>query len=172
MGGIALSAILLFGATFLSNGIGAQGQEEQQTGTASSGEMFAIQNTSRSIPDPTPGHEEFHQAAIALPLREDGKIYRGIVTYTASQPVEVVVLHPFNATLDTNGTSPMPLTVQGQNDTAITLMHESEGDMFDSVSFAGSSLVFHSRNSMNFTVSYTIVGDLVEPTPLPPDTQQ
>jgi hypothetical protein len=99
---------------------------------------------------------------------EDGKIYRGIVTFSASQPVEIVVLHPFNQTNNATGT--IPLTREDEN-TAITLMHAGEGALFDTMSFAGSSLVFHSRSPVNFTISYTIVGDLVDPTSLPPDAR-
>jgi hypothetical protein len=171
MAGISVSAILLFGAAFHPGSATAQVSTDitggQQSG-ATSGQTFAIQNTSRSAPDPTPGHEEFHQAVIALPIREDGKIYRGIMTFSASQPVEIVVLHPFNQTNNATGT--ISLTREDEN-TAITLMHAGEGVLFDSTSFAGSSLVFHSRSPANFTVSYTIVGDLVSPTSLPPDAR-
>lgn len=172
MAGISMSAILLFGAAFHPGSATLQVSTDitggQQQSGATSGQTFAIQNTSRSAPDPTPGHEKFHQAVIALPIREDGKIYRGIVTFSASQPVEIVVLHPFNQTNNATGT--IPLTREDEN-TAITLMHAGEGVLFDTTSFAGSSLVFHSRSPVNFTISYTIVGDLVSPTPLPPDAR-
>ena len=52
--------------------------------------MFAIQKTDKSIQDPLPGHEA-HQIVIALPPRDDGKMYSGQVTYSASKAVEVVV---------------------------------------------------------------------------------
>jgi hypothetical protein len=60
----------------------------------------------------------------------------------------------------------MPLIIPGQ-DQAIALIHEVEGDQFDNLNFAGSALAFHSRTNQNFTITYTIVGELVEPTPLP-----
>ena len=41
--------------------------------------------------DPLPGHET-HQIVIALPLGDDGKMYSVQVTYSASKPVQVVVL--------------------------------------------------------------------------------
>ena len=47
--------------------------------------------------DPLPGHET-HQIVIALPPGDDGKMYIGQVTYSASKPVQVVVLNQFNAT--------------------------------------------------------------------------
>jgi ABC-type glycerol-3-phosphate transport system substrate-binding protein len=42
---------------------------------------FTAQNTSASTQDPLPGHEA-HQAVIAAPPREDGKIYSGVATFT------------------------------------------------------------------------------------------
>lgn len=47
-----------------------------------------------SIKDPLPRHE-MYQIAIAAPPREDDKIYSGIVSFTSSQPVEVVMLHMY-----------------------------------------------------------------------------
>src|ERR671910_742033 len=64
--------------------------------------MFAIQKTDKSIQDPLPGHEA-HQIVIALPPRDDGKMYSGQVTYSASKAVEVVVLNPFNVTYAISG---------------------------------------------------------------------
>ena len=34
-----------------------------------------------------------HTVVFALPLKDDGKIYTGQVTFTASKPIEVEVLH-------------------------------------------------------------------------------
>ena len=177
--GIALSVILVTGLAFVPTTISSYAQtttspedmaattttSEGQTTSATGGQMFAIQNTSTSIPDPTPGHEQSHQAVIALPFRNDGKLYTGTLTYTSSHPVEVVILQQFNQTTITNNTA-TPLIIPGQ-DQAITLIHELEGDQFDNLNFAGSALAFHSRTNENFTVTYTIIGELVEPTPLP-----
>ena len=44
---------------------------------------FVTQNTTKSMQDPLPEHES-HQIVIAAPPRDDGKIYSGIATYTAS----------------------------------------------------------------------------------------
>lgn len=184
--GIALSMILVTGLAFLPTTISSYAQtttspedmtattttSEGQTTTATGGQMFAIQNTSTSIPDPTPGHEQSHQAVIALPPRDDGRLYTGTLTYTSSHPIEVVVLQQFNKNQTTTGTggeggnTAVPLLTPGQEE-AITLIHEFEGDQFDNLNFAGSALAFHSRTNENFTVTYTIIGELVEHTPLP-----
>ena len=147
------------------------GEGQTTTATATDSQIFAIQNTSTSIPDPTPGHEESHQAVIALPPRDDGRLYTGTLTYTSSHPVEVVILQQFNQNQTTTGggagaSTAIPLLTPGQEE-AITLIHEFEGDQFDNLNFAGSGLAFHSRTNENFTVIYTIIGELVEPTPIP-----
>jgi hypothetical protein len=54
---------------------------------------YKVQNTiasaytSKSIQDPLPGHE-MHQVVTAAPSRSDGKIYSGLVTFSASVPVK------------------------------------------------------------------------------------
>src|ERR671911_723956 len=62
----------------------------QQQGGGGGQERIVREGTITSMQDPLPGHEE-HQAAIILPLRQDGSVYSGVITYTASAPVEVVV---------------------------------------------------------------------------------
>ena len=54
------------------------------------------QRTEMSIPAPVrhPG-QSLHAVVFALPLRDDGKIWSGKVTFTASKPIEVEVLHPY-----------------------------------------------------------------------------
>jgi hypothetical protein len=54
------------------------------------------QRTEMSTPAPVrhPG-QPLHAVVFALPLRDDGKIWSGKVTFTASKPIEVEVLHPY-----------------------------------------------------------------------------
>ena len=37
-----------------------------------------------------------HQIVVALPLRNDGKIWSGTVTFAASKPLEIEVEHKYN----------------------------------------------------------------------------
>jgi hypothetical protein len=92
-------------------------------------------------------------------------VYAGTITYSASTPLEVVILQPFNQIMTTNATS-LPLNVP-ETETAITLLHEFEGDRFANEVFAGKSLALHSRSPQPFTVSYTVVGEAVDQIPLP-----
>lgn len=84
---LSLAAVLAIGVILVAGINSASAQEAK----------FAVQATVKSMQDQLPGHEG-HQIAIVLPPKDDGNMYSGIVTYVASQPVEVVVLfHSFNA---------------------------------------------------------------------------
>jgi hypothetical protein len=126
-----------------------------------------IQKTAMSEPAPVtaPGHAT-HQVVFPLPLRDDGKIWSGTVTFTASKPIEIEVMHRYNpaaASDEAHGQPPVAVI----NGTTITYSHLTgivdstiiSGDSpissgtFD---FAGSALVFHKRSGEPFTVTYTI----------------
>jgi hypothetical protein len=130
---------------------------------------FALQDTKASGPDPIPGHQ-MHDAVVILPPRNDSKIYSGTLTFSSSHPVELIVSHPFNLTQApaNNATFvPEPLTIPGQN-TALSILHEvGQGVQFDTIPFAGSSLSLHNRAGQNFTVSYTVAGNLIDATGVP-----
>jgi hypothetical protein len=62
-------------------------------------DIVTIQNTSMSIAAPNaPANKQSvpHQIVVALPLRTDGKIWTGTVTFTASKPIEIEVEHKYN----------------------------------------------------------------------------
>jgi hypothetical protein len=130
---------------------------------------FVVQNTSRSMVDPLPGHQG-HQIVIAAPPRTDGKIYSGISTFTASIPVEVVVLHNYTPTNSTSSSSAAnnqqygePLNAPfGNGKVAISLMKQFTDSPISSGSFvfAGNALAFHNLEGKPFTVSYTIDGKI------------
>ncbi len=128
---------------------------------------YIIQNTAKSIQDPLPGHES-HQIVLAAPPRADGKIYSGIVTFTASEPVEVVVLHTYKPVTSSIGkgekqTSSEPLNAPfGKGKVAITLMKKFTDSPVNSGSlvFAGNALAFHNLQGKPFTVTYTIDGQV------------
>lgn len=140
-------------------------QQQQQ------GDSLVVQNTTTSIQDPVPGHSS-HQLALAAPPRQDGKIWSGVVTFTASKPVDVVVLHPYNKpqTAATNQSFGEPLNAPnpfapGQN-IAITLMtKQTDRPIFSgSLPFAGTALAFHTTTGEPFTVTYTLDAEAKSPT--------
>jgi hypothetical protein len=128
---------------------------------------FTVQNTSMSAQDPLPGHEA-HQAVIAAPPREDGKIYSGVATFTASQPVEAVVLHGYTPSQASDQAHGEPLNAPfGNGKVAISLMKQFTDTPINAGSFAftGNALAFHTLDGKPFTVTYTVDAEVKSPTP-------
>ncbi|HJU59973.1 MAG TPA: hypothetical protein VJ583_09490, partial [Nitrososphaeraceae archaeon] len=120
-------------------------KEKPDAATISIGESFAQQGTLTSIQDPLPGHEG-HQLALILPPRDDGAIYEGTLTYTASKPTEVVILQ--NVANDTAVDAfygPVATAPLGEGTVAISLLTPQYGGPFPSASipFAGNALALH-----------------------------
>jgi len=130
--------------------------------------IFAIQKTDKSVQDPTPEHET-HQIILALPPRIDSKMYSGQVTYSASKPVEIVVLNPFNATA-TDEQHGQPLTAPfGNGSLAASVMNQFNGDFnAGSTTFTGAALAFHNIKGGPFSVTYATTGKILNQTGLPP----
>jgi len=133
---------------------------------------ITIQNTSMSKPAAVrhPGQPP-HEVVFALPLRDDGKVYSGTATFTASKPIEVEVLHAY-APLTEGGEKPdaahgepYNAVLPGNNSIAITHLRDiidvpieinGTGISSGSFSFVGNALVFHKTDAEPFTVTYTI----------------
>ena len=122
-----------------------------------------------SMQDPGLGHET-HQIAIILPP-QDGVVYTGRFTYSASAPVEVVVLHDIK-----EGETPAKIyTIDGQKKWALSLIKlgGDVGTASGSMSFAGAALALHTLDGTEFKATVTIhaqaramMGEL--PTMMPP----
>ena len=128
---------------------------------------FTAQNTSMSTQDPLPGHEA-HQIVMVAPPREDGKIYSGVATFTASQPVEAVVLHGYTPSQASDQARGEPLNAPfGNGKVAISLMKQFTDTPINAGSFAftGNALAFHTLDGKPFTVTYTVDADVKSPTP-------
>jgi len=120
-----------------------------------------VQNTTLSGPDPLPGHQG-HQAAIILPPRTDGKLWVGTVTWTASKPVELVVLHGYtNVTADAAHGVPL-IAKPPTGALAITLIGPNQfspsGNPVPSgtAPFVGNAVAFHTLSGAKFTVTYSL----------------
>jgi hypothetical protein len=128
---------------------------------------FIVQNTNMSTQDPLPGHEA-HQAVIAAPLREDGKIYSGVATFTSSYPVEVLIMHGYTPSQARDQAHGEPLNAPfGDGKVAISLMKQFTDSPINagSFAFAGSALAFHTLDGKPFTVTYTVDAEVKSPTP-------
>ena len=140
-------------------------------------ERFVGQKTEMSnpaSPTVTPHGKIPHQIVFALPLRNDSKIWTGTVTFTASKPIEIEVLHlykpqsaidadhgePYHATLPNNKTVAIStMTMFTDTPLKVTDTPISAG----SLQFAGSALVFHKTSGDPFTVTYTVDAVVREP---------
>src|ERR671910_1045474 len=169
--GALTGAIATGGAATISF---AQTQGQEDGGGATTGqqggggqERIVRQGTITSIQDPLPGHEE-HQAAILLPLRQDGSLYSGVLTYTASAPVEVIVANVqtlneteqsmLNVTEDGFGTL-LTSPLDNQTSIAITIITPPYGDTpvpSASIPFAGNAIWLHTLDGTPFVANYAV----------------
>lgn len=131
-------------------------------------DVFIFQNTSMSEPAPVrhPGQPP-HEIVFALPLRDDGMIWSGKVTFTASKPIEVEVLHMYNPqqNVDEEHGEPYHAVLPGNRSVAISHFRdlvevplEINGTAISTgtIDFVGSALLFHKTNGEPFTVSYSV----------------
>ena len=145
-------------------------QQQQQSSE------FRVQNTSMSVPAPNANCPKFnstscqlipHQIVVALPIRSDGAIWTGTVTFTASKPIEIEVFHmydpsvtpdtahgqPYNARwIDGNRYALSTMTMFSNTPVSVTNTPISTGSFV----FTGSALLFHKTDGIPFTVTYTI----------------
>jgi hypothetical protein len=140
-----------------------QGSTDQSVQQGSTGgeqaDTVTIQKTAESTVDPLPGHSA-HQLVMALPPRDDGKVWVGTVTWSASKPVEVVVLHGYNSTLkpDASHGSPLTAPIGPGKEVAISLVKTASGTPVASGSmrFVGNAVAFHTLSGDKFTVTYSL----------------
>ena len=131
-------------------------------------EVFIVQNTSMSVPATVSHHgQPLHQIVWVLPLREDGKIWSGSVSFTASKPIEVEIIHDYKPQqpIDEKHGEPYNFIAPGNRSIAITTLKDivdvpieinGTGLSSGSFEFTGSALVFHKASGEPFTVTYTI----------------
>jgi hypothetical protein len=139
--------------------------QQQSTPATSEGtttpmiDTIILQKTVVSDTDPLPGHSG-HQLVMALPPRSDGKVWVGTVTWTASKPVEVVVLQNYNSSVTgADAAHGQPLTAPfGNGAVAISLIKTPSGTPVASgtMPFAGNAIAFHTLSGDKFTVTYTV----------------
>ncbi len=151
--------ILAIAAAFVAGTLVTFLISDQTAEAANMSRKFTAQTTAMSDVDPVPGHSA-HQLVVAIPPRDDGMIWKGTVTWTSSVPVDVVVLHEYDPSMeiDERGSpliAPSPFT---DGEIAITLVHPDSGSIVPSgsISFVGSALAFHTIDGTPFTITYTV----------------
>lgn len=175
---IALLAATIALGTYYAVSINAQqGNTSQPRQNATSGVTF--EGTAMSTVDALPGHQG-HQAVIVLPAREDGRIWVGTISWTASKPVELRLLYDYNSTLKTDAihgkpvTAPLAFTAEAPHlpigEVAISLIKQFNGPAVapsfnsGSTSFVAKAVAFHTINGTHFTVTYAVDATAKQPT--------
>lgn len=118
---------------------------------ANSTKKIDFTKTMTSSQDPGQGHEN-HQLALILSPNE-GTLYDGSITFTSSEPVEIVVLHEINS----NDVKGQPTwTIDGNTIYAISIIDlKTKSGSFE---FTGAALALHSPNSKKFTATVSVDG--------------
>ena len=122
-----------------------------------------------SSTDPLPGHEA-HQSAVILKLRNDNALYDGILTFTASKPVEVQVLHrSLNSTTPTIpeefGTlNVLSLPGNAGSVTISNIIPDYPDDSFvATIPFSGNAISLHNIEGEPFVASYSVAANVDGP---------
>ena len=178
----ALTGAIATGGAVTASFAQTQGQDGGGGGGSSEqgGEQARVvrQGTITSDPVPLPGFEGDQRATI-LPLREDGSIYSGVLTYSASEPVNVVVLNVqnlneteraiLNTTDDEDGSQFGPLltaALNNQTRLALTVVAPDYGASpipSASIAFAGNAVWLHTTEDTPFAATYAVSAQTLQP---------
>src|SRR5256712_1052091 len=128
----------------------SQGQNMPQTMPTMASPMWKTETgTITSVQDPGQGHES-HQLAVILPPSD--KIYSGVISWTSSEPLQLVELTGPISQGDDKG---QPIwTTDGKTKFALTLVNANQTT--GSFSFTGNALAVHYPYPSPFTVSYAV----------------
>ena len=118
---------------------------------AGSRKKFHFTQTITSSHDPGQGHQN-HQLSLVLSPNE-GTIYDGSMTFTSSEPVQIVVLHEINLR-ESKGQPTW--TVDGKTIYGLSLIDLQKNS--GSFEFTGAALGLHTPNSKEFTSTVSVDG--------------
>ena len=144
-------------------------------GATGPGQEIVQQGVVTSSVDPLPGHEA-HQSATILRLRDDNAVYSGTLTFTATKPVEVQVLHRNMTAPGANVTAGpgIPdefgalsiLPLPGNNglvsiSNIIPQFPEDSTTFAGSLPFTGNAIALHNIEGEPFASTYTVSAEVV-----------
>jgi hypothetical protein len=174
--GALTGAIATGGAATISYATTTTAQQGGGGGDTAGGEQVRLirQGTVTSEESPLPAIEG--QRASILPLREDGSIYSGVLTFTASEPVNVVVLNLqdlnqteqsiLNATEDGEFGPLLTAVLDNQTNIALTVIAPDYGGSpipSASIPFAGNALWLHTADDTPFVATYALSAQTAAP---------
>jgi len=164
----AAASIILFDNLLIANAQPEQLATNQSVTQQEEGEVMSRQGIVTSSLDPLPGHEEQQRATI-LPFRQDGAIYSGVLTYTATEPVEVAIINiqTFNetdqATIDVTSEDSefgtLLTQLDNQTSIAVSFITPTYGDSpapSASLPFTGNAVWLHTSDGTPFAALYTV----------------
>ena len=144
-----LPALLII--VFFAVGIILISSTSDQLVDAGSRKKIHFTQTMTSSQDPGQGHEN-HQLSLILSPNE-GTIYDGSMTFTSSEPVQIVVLHEITSQ-DSKGQPTW--SVDGKTIYGLSLIDlQKKSGSFE---FTGAALALHSPNSKEFTSTVSVDG--------------
>ena len=164
----ASGIIVLFDNLLIANAQPSQPSASEQLETQKEVDMITRQGTVTSSQDPLPGHEGMQMATI-LPFRQDGTVYSGVLTFTSTAPVEVVILNMqtlneteqdiLNATDD--GEFGALFTSQLDDQTSLSssyIIPSYAGSPIPSASvpFVGNAVWLHTLDGTPFTATFAV----------------
>ncbi|SRR5215203_906726 len=181
---LVMVSIFLIGFTLMISAPSVpmtNGQEQQQQSTTvynsssplkQNNNKIIQQGTITSIPNPWPGHEG-HQIATILPSisneNNDSSSdigYTGLLTYTASKPVQIVILHKYSieqSQIDTDKFGSGLVTPINNNTYDLTVIqpqyNSSVPTYSHSIPFTGDGVVLHTFGDP-FVATYRISVDI------------
>src|ERR671933_1396434 len=169
LAGIAITAILVASSLIAGNQFTQQAHAQANstsTSTASrapsgpaeprAGQTVNWQGTVSSVPSPLAGHKE--DVAVILPLRKDGGLYTGVITFTASKGVNLQVWNLLS------GVSPTAAIGKGfgklaisptENGKFVATSDVGSADTSGSVPFAGNAIALVGKSPFIATYSVT-----------------
>ena len=168
LAGIAITAILVASSLIAGNQFTQQAHAQANatsTSTASrpagpqeprAGQTVNWQGTVSSVPSPLAGHKE--DVAVILPLRKDGGLYTGVVTFTSSKGVNVQVWNLLSGVSPTApigksfGKLEISPTASGK---FVATSDVGSADTSGSVPFAGNALALVGKSPFIATYSVT-----------------
>lgn len=146
--------------------------------TTQDNQQIIQQGIVTSTPDPLPGHEA-HQSITVLRLKEGNPTYEGTLSFIASKPVEVQILHRNMTQSNGDAAAALPtispefgtmtiLPLPGGNGQVVSSLvlpqYPEDATSFSaSVPFAGNGLALHNVQGDEFVATYTVVADQVGP---------
>jgi hypothetical protein len=179
LAGIAISAILVTSSLITGSQLSQQAFAQAppsptprptttpSTGAAAAnpaatplGKNVVLQGTVASTLSPLAGHGK-EQVAVVLPLRKDGAVYTGVLTFTASKGVqaeiwqEVTGVSPSTPIPKQYGAIPVSMSPSGKGIISTVLVPSSSATS-GSIPFTGNALALHGSGSSPFIATYSV----------------